>query len=1001
MPNTQASTLRSIVENIPGGPPESAPVEPPAPQVIPRAESAAKPVDNVVTKVAPGHAGHLKILVENAPIAMAMFDADMRYLVANRRWMDDFKLQNVEIIGRCQYEIFPSLHPGWRHVYERALQGQVVRSDRDSVTRDGQRIVYRWEVRPWRHVDTSIGGVMVTCERLSAGGAPPAPVEEKKAFGPTRQDALWESALPMVAMDAEGKILRASTGAAGYFKDVESGSARFWHAYGETADNGPVHERTRQALESAFAKPLVQTLFSLPEDALLGARHAPAHWQFSVVKGGDWGQAGGVVMAIGLLTLPPTQIAPPALAMAAPPLHVPAFAPAPETAIVSHPMITTPVAAAADAELQRLAEELARMRLAHKEVCGNELVARQREARLRSVLDVLPYGMLVLDERGRPIYHNKAVATLVGHGLEEGQSVEEWLAKCCRDEQHTDEVIRLWREGVWRKQLVKTLALAGAGGLLRDIEFTPAVLAAGGFIITLRDVSEARRSEEMLRGAEAKFRAVVHESPLPVIMTDRSGAVFDVNAEAEMLLGYTRAELRRMPIERWLTPEAAQARGAALRDMSRCGARSSTVTLDLIDREDQPLPAVIRLASVADAAGSPQYTVHFIQIREVKPEPAPVAASPDQAASAAPSGNAPTAGVSRSTVIPVTLLSTDVNGRVETWTQEASELFGHSESEALGRGLHQWFRPSDATGFYSHLATLVDVEGETATEWMFLHKDDGRKMGRFTVKPLTAGGLAVEVLMDKTITVSAPEVSTEAAAAPPAPDAEAAQTTSEPRLPAPPDLKREMLLLGETHHRVKNHLQIITSMLNLQISTLHNEEARDALRSSQNRVRSIAALHQHLYELASGDNADFNRFASGLIKHLFECYDVEEGRIDVNLNLAHVAVPEEWLMPLALSLNEMVSNALKHAFPGGRKGSITVDLGWGEDRSELVVTDNGKGLPEGFDDTTVSGLGLKIMRVFAGQLGGEVIVSSEPEKGAVFTLRFPQTIPAADSQDEA
>src|SRR5688572_14885461 len=81
----------------------------------------------------PGHAGHMKLLFENAPVAMAMFDTEMRYLLANRRWLDDFKLVDVEVTGRCQYELFPTLHPGWRHVYERALGGQIVRSDRDAI----------------------------------------------------------------------------------------------------------------------------------------------------------------------------------------------------------------------------------------------------------------------------------------------------------------------------------------------------------------------------------------------------------------------------------------------------------------------------------------------------------------------------------------------------------------------------------------------------------------------------------------------------------------------------------------------------------------------------------------------------------------------------------------------------------------------------------------------------------------------------------------------------
>jgi PAS domain S-box-containing protein len=116
----------------------------------------------------------LGVLVENAPVAMAMFDRAMRYMLANRQWIHEFGLQQVQpLVGRSQYEIFPGLHPGWRQVYERALQGHIVRSEHDSLSGpDGRHLVYRWEVRPWRKKrDASVGGLMVTCEKFSSPAA--------------------------------------------------------------------------------------------------------------------------------------------------------------------------------------------------------------------------------------------------------------------------------------------------------------------------------------------------------------------------------------------------------------------------------------------------------------------------------------------------------------------------------------------------------------------------------------------------------------------------------------------------------------------------------------------------------------------------------------------------------------------------------------------------------------------------------------------------------------
>ena len=1076
----------------------------------PRAEAA---------KVA-GHAGHLKILVENAPIAMAMFDGQMRYLLANRRWMEDFKLQNQEIIGRSQYEVFPALHPGWRHVYERALQGQVVRSDRDSVTRDGQRIVYRWEVRPWRNVDTVISGVMITCERLT--GTPSTPTAETSTESPpsSQPDAFWKSTLPLLTLDEEGRVLKASTGAVDIFlsSGLQEGKTPLWQIFGEMQSSGPLQNQVLDAVRLVLRQPGTQVPLTFPFQAH-APENAPLYWHLSVVNGSEWGATGRAVLAIGVPAVPPSES---------------------EDENQATKEQQAAQALAAETQAKAMAEELARLRISMKEAGDNELVARHREARLRSVLDVLPVGMLVLDERGRPIYHNAQLASLLGRPVLEGQTVESWLALCCRDERHTDEVIRQWREGVWRKQSTRTIALASAEGLVKDIELSPAQLEPGGFVVVFRDVTDIRRLDEMLRSTEAKLRTLILECPVPIILSDRAGGVFDANPAAEDLLDYSRAELRRMPMDLWLKADSFAARSSMLREMARRGDRSAQVDVEVQGAGGRRMPATMKLATVPDASGAPLFTIHYLELHR-----APAPAADTIVPPASDEGTAvPAAPVSQP------LLTTDANGRVNGWNPAAAQLFGYTEEEATGKGLHAFFRPSDASGFYYELQQLAADPARPAVEWAFFPKGQPRGKDTFTVEPFPAEGphsvqLWLGVLEGPQFSeiatpltepeveaatepegvsalVSAPELeaqppapeiplseSVTAVASPdapvfqPAPAAVMQPLTAEvftpsPALPAPAEaesfealpaeapaeemapeaqaelsepeaeydpevalykpesflldeeeetfdeaplsleksepespahegpaaveetpavdsevqpqppaaseralpkpasaeLRRERLLIGETHHRVKNHLQIITSMLNLQISTLQHADARDALRSSQNRVRSIAALHQHLYQLASGETANFTEFTSGLVDHLRECYDANPDRVKIDLRLSDAEIPEEWLMPLALSLNEMISNALKHAFPNGRSGHLGVYLSWNDERGELAVEDDGIGLAEDFDGLQTNGLGLKILRVFAGQLGGEVVVNRDPGQGAKFTLRFPlQPIP--------
>jgi PAS domain S-box-containing protein len=146
----------------------------------------------------------LGVLVENAPVAMALFDSRMRYVLANRQWINDFGLQqSLPLVGCSQYDVFPNLHPGWRSVYERALQGHVVRSEHDVMPGPhGRAMVFRWEVRPWRRSkDNSVGGVMVTCEKFAA--LSPMAGSEASESGPS-QPTLLESDIPILITNVQG-----------------------------------------------------------------------------------------------------------------------------------------------------------------------------------------------------------------------------------------------------------------------------------------------------------------------------------------------------------------------------------------------------------------------------------------------------------------------------------------------------------------------------------------------------------------------------------------------------------------------------------------------------------------------------------------------------------------------------------------------------------------------------------------------------------------------------
>ena len=923
----------------------------------------------------------LGVLVENAPVAMAMFDRGMRYMLANRQWITEFGLQQVQpLVGKSQYEIFPGLHPGWRQVYERALQGHIVRSEHDSLSGpDGQHLVYRWEVRPWRKKrDAAVGGLMVTCEKFSspqssgedAVKAPPSSEDQDGSAPVAKTPDPLDCSIPMLILNLDGAILRANVAAAHLTLDkgIQEGTTCFWEVFGEGRDYSALRQQTLDALTRvALAHSPVPVYITTHKDSSPDPS-VPSRWLVSALarKGAD--DSPPQVMVMGFPSPPAAEIVPRFIPPVAPPAPVVLPPPLPVAAPVD------------DAAQQRLENELSRARQELRTLAEAQQAFGRRESRLRSYLEGIPCGIFVLDERGVPVYQNEGLAKLLGRPLESDQTVESWLAHACSTEEHRAQVVLAWRESVWRRQLTRTVSLATADGLLKELEFHPIALPGGGLLVSIQDATEHTRHEEQLRSMEAKLRTLMQGSPIAIVMTDKAGVIFEVNQHAEELLGKAKSELRRYPLDAWLDPDSATARRDALRSLQNSGRQAEALGVRIKRIDGSFSHAILHLAAVPDAQGETHCTIHYLQevnepVTATLPEPAFSAASISQTPAPAPR---PTS---------VILLTTDANGRVRTWSVHAQQLFSLESAAAIGRPLHQFFRPSDATGFFADLAAQA-AHPHSIVQRPFFGGNGKRGEVETSVRVLEEGGVELSAHF-------AAEVETPAVLPLPAAILKAAiplafqvVSPSSQRWPVV-DLEREKLLLTETHHRIKNHLQIISSLLNMQINGVSDQDARNALRSSQNRVRAIAALHQHLYQVALGKGDTFSDFSRDLVAHLRECYEVKSDQIKVHLEVQEGPIEQEWLMPLALTLNEALSNCFEHAYPHGRKGLITATLTYTQGSGELVISDDGVGLPSDFHPGEGGGLGLKILAVFADQMRGQLFVRGNPDQGTEIKLRFP------------
>lgn len=199
-------------------------------------------------------------------------------------------------------------------------------------------------------------------------------------------------------------------------------------------------------------------------------------------------------------------------------------------------------------------------------------------------------------------------------------------------------------------------------------------------------------------------------------------------------------------------------------------------------------------------------------------------------------------------------------------------------------------------------------------------------------------------------------------------------------------LHEKEILIKEIHHRVKNNLQIITSMLSLQIGKVEDEKTENILRDAKQRISSIALTHQMLYQKENLVNISLDEYIERLVRQIEFTMPVTNVELVTDINIKKSRLNIDNAVPLGLLLNELLTNAYKHAFPEGVKGRITVSLLEDGRHFILTVSDNGIGLPENFNSSERKTLGLELVYILADQLDSDVSV--ETAVGSAFTIKL-------------
>jgi PAS domain S-box-containing protein len=203
-------------------------------------------------------------------------------------------------------------------------------------------------------------------------------------------------------------------------------------------------------------------------------------------------------------------------------------------------------------------------------------------------------------------------------------------------------------------------------------------------------------------------------------------------------------------------------------------------------------------------------------------------------------------------------------------------------------------------------------------------------------------------------------------------------------------LKEKEVLIKEIHHRVKNNLQIISSLLNMQTGFVRDKASYKLFQESQDRIKSIALVHEKLYQSEDLSNIDYTEYIKKLTDHLLRSYGTNPEKIKVEILSGGIFLDVNTAIPCSLVINELVSNALKHAFSPGTGGLISIEMKKDkEKRYHLTVHDNGSGFPDEVDYRNVSSLGLQLVNTLVEQLGGKIVL--EKKAGTTFRIVFPYT----------
>jgi len=541
-----------------------------------------------------------------------------------------------------------------------------------------------------------------------------------------------------------------------------------------------------------------------------------------------------------------------------------------------------------------------------------------------------------------------------------GYSRDEFLARTIKDIRPSEDVAALLDKlgsitsgldeaGVWRHQL--------KNGQLIWVRITSHTLTFDGRpaeVVLAQDVTDQLRAEESLRASEERFRQAFEYSGVGMALVSPDGQFLRVNASLQSILGYTEAELLQTDCVAVTAPDDREADKQWVEPMLAGQMEQYSLEKRYLRSDGRVVWVLLTVSIVRDHAGGPVYFVAQFQDVTAR-RAAEVAVRESEERLRIFVENAP---------VGVAMLDREL--RYISYSRRWLTDYGLGEQNLVGRTHYEVFPEITDRWKEIHRRCLTGVS-ERCEQDRFDRGDGSLSYLRWEIQPWydAAGAVGGLVFFTELITD---------------------RVKAEEKVQA--SLREKESLLKEIHHRVKNNLQIITSLLNLQAETVQDPTALKLLRASQNRVRSMALVHETLYRSGDFGRIDLGRYFAAICHFLSRAYEIDNSRIRIEVHADDVFLDLDRAIPCGLIINELISNALKYAFPENQNGRITVRLAANSDQDcTLFVTDDGVGLPPDLDLGRLQSLGLQLVNLLVLQLHGSIIM--EPAPGTGYCIRFP------------